>query len=101
MNIALENKHLKLILQIIRNTLPDTNAAVYVFGSRATGRAKAYSDIDLAIDYDKTKLQMEKMIKLSVDFENSLLPYRVDIVDLNNITKEFKSMIANDLVRLI
>jgi predicted nucleotidyltransferase len=59
------------------NIIPDTNVAVYTLGSRATGKAKAYSDIDLVVDYDKTKLQMEK------------------------IAKKFRSVIINDLVRLV
>ncbi|MDR2431836.1 MAG: hypothetical protein LBD99_06260 [Candidatus Margulisbacteria bacterium] len=38
--------------------------------------------------------------RLSLDFENSLLPYKVDIVDLNNLSPEFRSIIKIDLIRL-
>lgn len=40
------------------------------------------------------------MLKIKNEFENSTLPYEVDIVDLNNISEVFKGHIINDLVKI-
>ena len=47
--IDLEPDHRSLVLSVLRANLPH-GAKVWVFGSRATGRARRYSDLDLVID---------------------------------------------------
>ena len=47
--LDLSDNHSRIVLAILREYLP-ADAAVWVFGSRATGRARLYSDLDLAID---------------------------------------------------
>ena len=44
----------------------------------------------------------EGMLKAAIEafFENSTLPYEVDVIDLNNITDKFKQHIINDLVEI-
>lgn len=55
---------------------------VIIFGSRAKGNYKPYSDIDLAfigdIDFD-TKLEILEKI------DDLLLPYKVDFIDFDKI----------------
>jgi predicted nucleotidyltransferase len=56
---------------------------VHIFGSRAKGNFKNGSDIDLAIvnqDFNSGTLA-----KLSGEFEESSLPYKVDLVVLNDL----------------
>jgi len=96
MNLQIEERHLEIIKDILKNV----NASVYVFGSRASGRATKYSDLDLAIDCYGKKLPDELSAKLAYMFENSTLPYKVDIVDLNAISEEFKNNIKDDFIKL-
>ena len=74
------------------------NYKLYLFGSRAKGRARKYSDIDLAVDSpeltDKIKSDLE------IYFTDSTIPYEIDIVDLNNISEKFKNIISDDLVEI-
>jgi predicted nucleotidyltransferase len=100
MNIAIEKKYLNTILKILKENLDSPNSKVYIFGSRAKGTTKKYADLDLAIDYNKQKLPFKTLAKLSAAFKESFLPYKVDIVDLNDISKEFKSSIEDDLIKL-
>lgn len=69
-----------------------------MFGSRAKGRARKYSDIDLAVDSaeltDKIKSDLE------IYFEDSTIPYEIDIVDLKKISEKFKNIISDDLTEL-
>ena len=56
------------------------DVAVYLFGSRAKNKESIYSDIDIAIE---TEEDIKKDIVFIKDFlEESLLPYKVDLVDL-------------------
>ncbi len=69
-----------------------------MFGSRAKGTARKFSDIDLAIKSDG--LNSKIIDKLNFEFENSTLPYEVDLIDLNSITSEFKTLIKDSLVEI-
>ncbi len=94
--IDLEKKYLDFVKQTIANYLRDYE--LYIFGSRAKNNAKEYSDIDLAID--STELTPEIKSKIEAFFEASTLPYEVDIIDLNNITENFKQLIKEDLIKI-
>jgi len=45
--LALDGTELAIVKAILARHVPD--AVVWVFGSRATGKAKKYSDLDLCI----------------------------------------------------
>lgn len=91
--------HLKIVKDILEKYLP-ANATVWVFGSRATGKAKKFSDLDLAIDIGKP-ISSSIMTELAFDFEESDLPYKVDLLDWATISNNFKSNIENDRVKII
>lgn len=70
--------HLEIVKAILRKHIP--NREVWYFGSRATGKAKQYSDLDLAI-IGTTPLTLTQLALLEYDFDQSDLPYKVDLVD--------------------
>jgi uncharacterized protein len=82
--------HLKIVKCILKKHVPDYE--VRVFGSRMTGSAKKYSDLDLivigeqAVDQDRFRLLKEA-------FEVSILPFRVDVLDWNIISPSFQCVI--------
>ncbi|MCL2484578.1 MAG: nucleotidyltransferase domain-containing protein [Endomicrobia bacterium] len=100
MSLAIEDRHLKIINDILNEHLKPANAVVYVFGSRTNGKSGKYSDLDLAVDYSGQKLPFEIYTNLVNLFENSALPYKVDIVDLNDISEQFKNNIKDTLIKL-
>jgi uncharacterized protein len=89
---ALPADHRRLVLTILRANLPD-GAEAWVFGSRATGRARPYSDLDLAIDAGRP-LTLDELACLAEAFRDSVLPYRVDVVDWRAIGDQFRQLIA-------
>lgn len=99
MNLAVEQRHLELVKEILKKIVPDAN--VYVFGSRAKNNPKPYSDLDLAVDLGGKKLDLLTLAKLNSAFEETTIPYKIDVVDLNSISDEFKNNIKNDLAKLI
>ena len=59
---------------------------VHIFGSRANGTSKPGSDIDLAIM--NKGINSKTLLKLKSDFEESSLPYKVDLVDFHTLTNQ-------------
>lgn len=90
--IILTEQQLKIVLEILQKHLP--NRKVVVFGSRAKGPVKEFSDLDLCI-MDKSPLSLEDLADLREDFSNSDLPFRVDIVEWANTAPEFRNIIEN------
>lgn len=97
MDLEIDPEHLKIVLRVLAKHLRPSEASVYVFGSRAKRTAKHCSDLDLAIE--STSLPYSTILAIKSDFEDSLLPYTVDVVDLNKIAG-FRDLIKNDLVKL-
>ena len=95
---GLEERHLNFIKETLKKYIPAPEAKFYIFGSRAKGKYREYSDVDIAID--SLDLTASLKSKLELEFENSTFPYKVDIVDLNNIKDSFKNLIQDDLVLL-
>jgi len=94
--IDLNEKYISFIKKTFDEHL--TEYKLYLFGSRAKGNAKKYSDIDLAIDSKNFNSEIKS--KLENFFSNSTIPYEIDIIDLNNINDQFKQLIKNDLIEI-
>lgn len=76
--ISLSDDQLRVVRGILGDVLP--GATVRVFGSRATGRARPYSDLDLLFE-SPDRLELRDRATLQDRFEASELPFRVDLVD--------------------
>jgi predicted nucleotidyltransferase len=89
--ICVRPHDLAAVRAILAAHLP-ADALVWVFGSRANGRARRGSDLDLAVDAGRV-LSREEASDLAYAFEESDLPYTVDVVDLRQITPAFRAAI--------
>ncbi len=96
--IDIRSNDLKIVQQILTDTL-STNAKVWVFGSRATWKTKRSSDLDLAIDAGRTLTRNENSA-LADAFDESDLPYKVDVVDMHKVSDTFKAIIERQMVPL-
>ena len=84
-------EHHKIVCDILARLLPERE--VQVFGSRATGTAKPFSDLDLVIMGDEP-LPVTTMRILRDAFDDSDLPFQVDLVDWAGVSEEFRKVIA-------
>ncbi len=100
MKFGLDKRHLDFILQVLKDNIPQKDAKFYIFGSRAKENYKEYSDIDIAVKLPDKKLSADILGKILLEFNDSTLPYEVDVIDLNAIDEKFKSLIKNSLVEL-
>jgi type I restriction enzyme S subunit len=96
--VDLQADHRRLVLDILRARLPQ-HTRIWVFGSRATGRARRYSDLDLVIDAGR-RLTLDEIAELAEAFTDSDLPYKVDLVDWHDIDDRWRQTIATERVAL-
>ncbi len=68
---------------------------IYLFGSRARGTAKHYSDIDLAIDTGK-KLNFLEIAKAKNVIDGLNMAVTTDIVDMNSIPETLRATILKE-----
>ncbi len=95
MAVDLRGDLLKIVENILKRLVPEYE--VRVFGSRATGSPKKYSDLDLVIMTD-TPLPTLKTALLKDAFAESNLPIKVDIVDWSELNESFRELIAKSSV---
>jgi len=93
----LEPVHLALVKQILNEFAPGIEARV--FGSRITHTAKKHSDLDLAL-VGEGEIDQRIMARLRMAFEESDLPFRVDLADWKTISPEFRQVIGNKYQKL-
>lgn len=94
--IHMSERHWQMVAAILDQTAP--GRPVFAFGSRATGRRlKPYSDLDLAFP---GRLDAATHMNLIDAFDESLLPFKVDIIQLDTVDPKFRVRIAPDLIPL-
>ena len=95
--ISVSSKEFEIIKNILNSYIK--KGKVYAFGSRYKNNNRKFSDFDIAIDTGE-KLSFEFLNILKDAFEESDLPYRVDIIDYNNISDKFKKIIdgGNEII---
>lgn len=80
-------QELALVQEILRAHV--SGARVWAFGSRIKGTTRRGSDLDLAIDTG-APLPLSVKSRLADAFDVAPLPYNVDLVDLQDISEEFR-----------
>ncbi len=91
LDFDINKEQFAIVQNVLEQHLP-VDCKVWIFGSRAKNTAQDYSDLDLALE-GKEKIDKAIISQLKEAFEGSLLPYTVDILDLNDISNEFKTII--------
>jgi predicted nucleotidyltransferase len=81
-----------IILEILKEYAPDCEARA--FGSRYKWTSSDSSDLDLALT-GKTKLGLSRLGRIRDAFEESELPFRVDVLDWLCLSKEFQTIIKS------
>ena len=92
--IDLPRDQLDIVKAIIVEHLSCTE--VFAFGSRVTGKAKKFSDLDLMIR-SNSNLDWQKLAELRESFESSNLPITVDLIDWVNCSETFQRLVEKQL----
>ena len=93
-----EKKYEEIVKNKVLELFEDTNATVFLFGSRARGDYKRGSDYDIgieSIDYDTFR---RLKIKFDEFWDESIVPYKVDFVYFDTTKPGFKKEAKKDVV---
>lgn len=96
--LVLSKKILKQVKDIIF-PLVDNQTKVFIFGSRANNKARKFSDIDIGLEADN-QINFETIGQIKQAFEESDLPYNVDIVEFSKLPKKFKKVAQKNIIYL-
>jgi predicted nucleotidyltransferase len=91
--IDLSPQALATVKSILERRVPDRE--VWVFGSRVKGAARKFSDLDLAV-LGETPLSLISLATLADDFDDSDLPFKVDVVDWALVSPAFREIIRQE-----
>ena len=94
---ALTADQARTVRAIVDRLIP--GARVCVFGSRATGRARPFSDLDLLV-IEPASLSWSQRADLRDVFEASDLPFRVDIVPAEDLPAGMAERVVAESVLL-
>ena len=86
----------KTVLSLLEKHLPNTTA--WVYGSRAKWTARPQSDLDMVVF--ATPEQSSRVFDLREAFEESNLPFRVDLFVWDDVPERFRKHIKQDYVVL-
>lgn len=93
--IDISPENWRIVRDILQKHVPEHE--VWAFGSRATSRAKTYSDLDLAV-ITHEPMGLAVSAALADDFSESDLPFKVDVVDWATTSESFRKIIERDRV---
>lgn len=89
----------KQIKDAVKKYLSDTNYKVFIFGSRASGEHRRWSDIDVGI-LGRQKIPGSTIMKIEEELENSRIPFKIDIVDFKTVSGQFYSLAFKKVITL-
>ena len=93
MNLQLEEKHWKIVHQI----LSKYPYQFYAYGSRVKGNAGKFSDLDLCY---QEKVPLSTISQIREQFTESNLPFEVELVNWKHMRPKFRELIKKDLTIL-
>ena len=93
--IDVRPEDLEKVLTILDRQLPGRE--IRAFGSRVAGKAKAFSDLDLAV-MGEVPLAASVLADVQGAFRESDLPFKVDVVDWAATKDTFRRIIEQEFV---
>ena len=85
--------------KIIKDILKKYPYEFFCYGSRVKGDYTAGSDLDILVKADD-KIPYSVLENLSMEFNESIIPYVVNFSDYNSISQKFYNLIKASLVKI-
>ena len=98
MKSGLTEEQFQYIQELVIDPLKDKGATVWVFGSRARGDHKKYSDLDIMVESREDTSAI--VGKIQEDLESGNFPFKVDIVQNKDFAESYRENFEIDKVQL-
>lgn len=82
---------------LVLKYIDTTQFKVFLFGSRACGNARFNSDIDIGV-WGSNRLSIQQKNAIEEALEESIIPFKVDIVDFTLADENFKKYALRKIV---
>jgi predicted nucleotidyltransferase len=102
MKFGLSTLEYALVDKLLFTPLKKRKCKVWVFGSRARGDHKAFSDLDILYENSElSELSLGELSQIKEDLEESELPYKVDIVNFDEVAESYRDGISKDRIEVL
>ena len=95
----MDAQHWQIISDLVLEPLKKNGARVWIYGSRALGTHKKYSDIDL-LYLISTPLPRGLIGGIEEKLEESALPFKVDLVNEHNLAESYRANVQAQKVEV-
>ena len=95
MNFGLKPTDYNLIQELAVCPLLQHAATVWIFGSRARGDHKPFSDVDLLFE-EKGPLPSGLLFEIKDRLENSNLSVKIDLVERRNLAASYRDQVERE-----
>lgn len=99
MKFGLTTPQWLIVSNLAIDPLKKLNCRLFVFGSRARGDSRPFSDLDLLIE-SPTELDLNLIAKITSEFEESNLPIKVDLVQLQNLAESYRAQVMLERIEV-
>lgn len=79
-------------MHLVKKSLLNEKAKVYLFGSRASNTYSDHSDIDIAV-IAENPISLYKLSEIREMLSQSNIIYEVDLIDLNSVDEKFRDKV--------
>ena len=94
---VLENKYIVKLRKSIIDFFRHDRVKIVLFGSRARGDNSVFSDVDIGV-IPAGELNRRRITLLQEKIEELNIPYKVEIVNLSEVSDEFKQEALKEAV---
>ena len=98
MKFGLSEEYLEILNNLVILPLKNAGGEVWIFGSRARGDHKKFSDIDLL--FELSDIPKGFVSQITEDIEESRIPYKVDLVNIKELASSYRDNVIRDRVKL-
>lgn len=101
MKFGLDLQNWKTLEDLLINPLKNKGAELWVFGSRARGDHRQFSDIDILVRFKPGCQVMDgELFRIKDDLIESNLPIKVDLVLEHELAETYRSQILKEMVQI-
>lgn len=93
-----EKKYEAMVKRVILDLFENTNARIFLFGSRARGDFKKGADFDVGVESIDQDIFQKLKLKFDEFWEESIIPYKVDLVHFEQTNQKFQEEARKDMI---
>ncbi|SFJ73502.1 Predicted nucleotidyltransferase [Desulfomicrobium apsheronum] len=93
-----QDNYLNQMRMLALKVTKDLDCTIFLFGSRARKTERRSSDIDIGFSGLDEKTFLKTRDRLLTELEESIIPHRVDLVNMDAAPPEFKNIAMQEVV---